>query len=79
MEHKYNNDFPIYRKLANNKSFYKITSDKSFEEIQVIGSKKIFYQHEANQYPEMLRIKDMISFFEGIYLELNKEEWDSEL
>ena len=61
MEHKYNNDFPYFRKLSNNKSFYKIVDDKNFEEVQLIGSKKIHTKHAAKQYHEMLRIQDMIT------------------
>lgn len=76
MENKYTNDFPIYRKLSNNKSYYKILDDKTFEEIQIVGSKKNYFKHISTQYPEMLRIKDMISFFENLYLESNSEEWD---
>jgi hypothetical protein len=30
--------YPIYRKLSNNKSFYRIISETEFEEIQCIGS-----------------------------------------
>jgi len=76
MEHKYNNDFPYFRKLSNNKSFYKIVDDKNFEEVQLIGSKKIHTKHAAKQYPEMLRIQDMINLHEGHFLVLQKEEWD---
>ena len=73
---KYNNDFPYYRKLSNNKSFYRINDDKNFEEIQIIGSSKRYYKHFAEQYPEMLRIQDMINLHEGHFLVLQKEEWD---
>lgn len=76
MENKYTNDFPIYRKLSNNKSFYKILDDKTFDEIQLVGSKKNYYKHVATQYPELLRIKDMIDFFENLYFESNQVEWD---
>ena len=76
MEHKYNNDFPYYRKLSNNKSFYKILDDKNFEEIQILGSKKNHFKHFAEQYPEMLRIQDMINLHGEHYLNIEKEEWE---
>lgn len=76
MEHKYNNDFPYFRKLSNDKSFYKIVDDKNFEEVQLIGSKKMHTKHVAEQYPEMLRVQDMINLHEGHFLVLKKEEWD---
>jgi hypothetical protein len=54
-------DYPIYRKLSNQKSFYRIVSSTEFEEIQCIGSARIQTFCKAEKYPEMLRIKDMIS------------------
>jgi len=52
--------FPIYRKLANNKSFYRIDSERSFFEIQLIGNKGFLTQTEATQYPDILRVIDML-------------------
>lgn len=54
-------DYPIYRKLSNQKSFYRIVSSTEFEEIQCIGSARIQTIYKAEKYPEMLRVKDMIS------------------
>jgi len=53
--------FPIYRKLSNGRSFYKIISETSFIELQQMGTKVIRYEVNAKQYPEILRIKDMIN------------------
>ena len=55
------NAYPQYRKTSNGKNWYKILSDKRFVEIQVIGSKTVEYEITANQYPEMVRIQDMLS------------------
>jgi len=52
--------FPQYRKYKNNMSYFKIVSFKLFEEIQLIGSKKIIRQVDAIQYPEQLFIRDLI-------------------
>ena len=57
-------NFPQYRKLMNDKSFYRIDSERSFYEIQLIGSKCFLYQTEAKQYPEIIRIQDMLSLSE---------------
>jgi hypothetical protein len=56
-----NTDFPQYRKLPNNKAFYRINSDRDFDEVQVLGSKVLCYHHDAKQYPEILRIMSMIA------------------
>lgn len=60
-------DFPQYRKLSNDKVYYKFTDERNFEEIQIVGSRAFLYQHVAEKYPELLRVKDMLEFqFEGV-------------
>jgi hypothetical protein len=56
-----NTDFPQYRKLPNNKAYYRINSDRDFDEVQVLGSKILRYHHDAKQYPEILRIISMLA------------------
>ncbi len=46
----------------NDKSFYRIDSERSFCEIQLIGSKCFLHQTEAKKYPEIIRIQDMLNF-----------------
>lgn len=70
-------DFPQYRMLSNGKSFYKITDDRHFEEVQVLGSKLIRHKITAEQYPEILKIRDMLSGHEGFYVEIPAEKWES--
>jgi len=53
-------NFPQYRKLSNGKSWYKIENERNFIEIQLVGSKKFVHLVEAKQYPEMLRIMEML-------------------
>ncbi len=68
-------DFPQYRKLFNEKAFYKINNDRHFEEIQLLGSRKISYVFTAEKYPEMVRIQDMLNLANG-FLESSKEEYE---
>ena len=68
--------FPQYRKLANSKSFYKITSDRNFEEIQLVGSLKNKYMFEAKIYPEILKINDLLDLVDENYLESSESEWN---
>jgi hypothetical protein len=67
--------FPIYRKLSNEKSYYKIVSAESFIELHRIGSKTKKHILNAKQYPEKLLIQDMIALSNG-YLESNEEEFN---
>ena len=66
--------FPVYRKYKNNKSYFKILSFKLFEEIQVIGSKKIVKQIEAIQFPELVFIRDLLFDYKDMAEEI--EEWE---
>ena len=46
-----------------------------FEEIRLMGSKKIFSKTVAKQYPEKLMILDLIDSNE-FYLESSEKEWN---
>jgi hypothetical protein len=59
-----NTDFPQYRKLSNGKSFYKINSTAHFEECQIMASKVFYFEIHAVQYPEMLKINDLLATIE---------------
>jgi hypothetical protein len=68
-------NFPVYRKYKNNKSYFKIIQPKLFEEIQIIGSKKIIKEVEAKQFPEMLFISDLLSNYSQMADEISEEEY----
>jgi hypothetical protein len=55
-------DFPQFRKLSNDKVFYKIVNNSEFHEIQVVGKFAQLYIIEADQYPEFLKIQDMLNY-----------------
>ena len=55
-----NTYFPQYRKLSNGKTFYKIIDERTFDEVILMGEKRIKITTVASKYPEMLRIKDML-------------------
>ncbi|PBQ31695.1 hypothetical protein CNR22_07905 [Sphingobacteriaceae bacterium] len=67
--------FPVYRKYKNNKSYFKIIHSRLFEEIQIIGSKKIIKQTEAKLFPEVLFIQDMLLRYSDMADEINEEEY----
>lgn len=70
-------EFPIFRKYFNAKSYFKIISDKEFEEVQKVGNQKHFMTIKAEQFPEMLRIKDMIDCKDGMWLVSTEQEYSS--
>lgn len=52
-------DFPQYRKF-NGRVYYRIVNERTFDEVQIVGSRAILNQFKAEKYPELLRIKDML-------------------
>lgn len=68
--------FPVYRKYKNNKSYFKIIHFKLFEEVQIIGTKKIVKQIEANQFPEILFIRDLIFDYKQMADEITENEYN---
>lgn len=70
--------FPQYRKYANNRNFFKISSTLDFEEISFIGSKKIVRQHKAMILPDRNLVQDLLhdpAFAETI----TEEEYTNQL
>lgn len=53
-------DFPQYRKRFDNKSYYKIINERTFEEVQLIGDKVFIHNINAEKYFEIIRIQEMI-------------------
>lgn len=52
--------FPQYRKLEGFGRYYKIIDDRTFEEVSVMNNSVSRSIIEAKQYPEILRIQDML-------------------
>lgn len=71
-----NTHFPQYRKLSNGKTFYKIVDERTFEEIVLLGEKRMYFKTSAEKYPEMLRIKDMLEL-EVPFLLATEEEYSA--
>lgn len=70
-------DFPQFRKLSNDKAFYKIIDEMHFDEIQIVGTLRIMHHFRAEQYPEKLRIMDKLNC-EGFEMS-SEEEYNSML
>ncbi|TNE54414.1 MAG: hypothetical protein EP338_07435 [Bacteroidetes bacterium] len=68
--------YPAFRKLANGKVLYKINSKDHFEELQPMGKRYLHFSMQAKQYPELLRIQDMLQCLEGHYVEACETEWE---
>jgi len=67
--------FPQYRKIEGFQRFYRITDDMHFTEVYSLNGKLVTHNVTAEQYPEMLRIKDMLAC-EFSFREMSAEEAD---
>jgi hypothetical protein len=68
-------EFPQYRKLKNDKSFYRIEDESHFTEIQLIGNKAFELKIIAVQFPEKLKIQDML-YCADPYIKIEQFEFD---
>ena len=70
-------NYPQFRKYKNNKSFFKITSEKEWEEIQIIGSKFILNQFTVKIMPDRNFIQDMTFDYKVNWDVISEEEYFS--
>lgn len=68
-------EYPQYRRLSNGKSMYEIIDDRHFNEKQRVGSKIYTYSFVEEQYPEIVKIKDMIECYEDLYEIVYEKDW----
>lgn len=69
--------FPLYRALANRKSFYCISAPDEMTEYQQIGSKYVVHSLKARILPEHNLLRDLISNDNGHWHEVTAEEFDA--
>lgn len=67
--------FPVFRCTPDRKHYYRIESLERFTEVQVIGRRAVLHVVHAAQYPERVRIMDMLEGGQGRYQQLMPEEW----
>lgn len=70
--------YPQYRRYKNGLSYFKILSSVLFEEIKIVGSKRIIYSVEAKQYPEKVFINDLLLDYALFANEISKAEYEEQ-
>ncbi len=68
--------FPQYRRIKGFDRFYKITSNETFVEAYLQKNALQFSEIKAEQYPEKLRIMDMLSC-ENPFIKMSEVEVDT--
>lgn len=66
-------EFPQYRKLDGFQRYYEIIDERTFVEIALVNDKPVTSRIEAKQYPEMIRIQDMLHC-QWNFRKMDKEE-----
>ncbi len=74
---KVNYNFPQYRKLSNNLSYYKIDSLSSLIEIQRLGKRWTQYEVSVKILPERLLVQDILENEGGRYETIDENEFQS--
>ena len=72
-------EFPKYRKYAHGRSFFKIISADSFEQLDIIGDAFHLHTINAKVYPDKLLILDMLENTKGHWDVSNAEEYEARL
>lgn len=67
--------FPAHRRSSDGRHYYRILAPDLFEEVQFIGSRKLFHRVQAGQYPERLRIAEMLAGSDH-YRPIDAAEWE---
>lgn len=72
-------EFPQYRKYPNEKAYFKITSENTFEELTIIGKNYGVINFEANNFLDRHLINDMLNLTGNNWVLIPKEEYDTQL
>jgi hypothetical protein len=72
-----NVSYPQYRKYLNNKAYFKIISDKEWEEKQLMGSKVIINRFKVNIMPDRNYLYDMTFDYQNNWMKIDQTEYDS--
>lgn len=68
-------NFPQYRKYKGLNTWYKISGVNEFAEIKQVGESYLLSHISADQYPEKLRIQDMLNCHEERWEVTEEKKW----
>ena len=68
-------EYPQYRKYVGIETYYKIESPEVFVELIKLGANIQEHRVEAIQYPEKLRIQDMLSCLDGRWEVISEDDF----
>tara|TARA_R110002050_G_scaffold109799_1_gene221334 strand:- start:62373 stop:62627 length:255 start_codon:yes stop_codon:yes gene_type:complete len=69
--------YPIYRKYEGNRSYFRINSENSFTEIQLMGESLFLHEIEAKILPDFQLIADMVNLHNNHWVASNQDEFNT--
>ena len=69
-------NFPVFRKYSHNRTFFKINSDKNFEELNLIGKTYTLRHFEVKIFSDRVFIQDMIENKDHYWTEISEGEYE---
>lgn len=69
--------YPVFRCLANHLVYYRIENESEFTELKITGNYYSINTYYASQYPEKLKIRDMILNEDKLLIEIDKNEFNT--
>jgi len=69
-------NFPFFRGLANQQVFYQINSEVEFIELKITGNYYSINSYHAAQYPEKLKIREMILNLDNSLIEIDQFDFN---
>lgn len=71
--------YPQYRKYPNEKAYFKITSETTFEELTIIGSNYGLINFEAKNFLDIHLISDMVNLMGNNWVMIEESEFERQL
>lgn len=68
-------NFPVYRKYPDNRSFFAIYNENEFEEIKLLGNFYSVHRIKATILPERNYISDMLNLHNNHWVESSESEF----
>jgi len=68
--------YPLYRKYAHERTYFKVLSDSEWEEIHIMGSNYILHQFKAKILPERNYIYDLTHDYQTNWVAIEADEYE---
>lgn len=72
-------NYPVYRKYPHDRTFFKVISEDSFEELQIIGKHYSIHQIKAKILPDRNFIYDLSFDYKKNWVEISEQEYIEKL